>query len=116
MNRYVVTVLLTAAAAGSCLALAGAFGLRPPSFVVLFVAAAFASAWYGGFRAGLLSTTLGTIALILLLTKPEYSLRIDRPDEQVALLAFLIISLVGNWLCSIAHAERPRLHFARSVP
>ncbi len=107
MNRYLVAVLVTAAAVLLRLALAEIPGPKPHSFVVLFIGAALAAAWFGGVRAGLLSTVLGTLALDFLFIEPRFSLRIDRTDDQAALLSLVITGLVGCLVRAITLADQP---------
>lgn len=113
-----LAALATASAVVLQLALGEALGTAKHPFLVLFCGAAVAAAWFGGFRAGLLSTGLSAFSFAYLFIEPKYSLRIERAQDLVLLTSLIGVGWVGSWLCRgsravasglpAADADRPR--------
>lgn len=109
--RLLAALVLTAAAAAMRVWLAPAeSGGR---FITLSLAAAVATL-YGGFRAGLLSTLLGMVAVNFLLMKPYLALAIDDPREALWLNAWHLLTqllVVG----AISVMQRQNRHLREAV-
>lgn len=110
MKRHPPASFLIAAAVSASFALGQVVRPVPYPVVALCAAATVAAAWWRGFRAGLLSTALGTVFLLASLAEARYALRPSRPEDQAAVLAFVVTALVGIGLVSVSLGGR------RAVP
>ena len=63
-------------------------GTRTP-FLFFYISLA-ASAWYGGFPAGMLATALGSIAGAYFFMAPRFSLYADNPLDHLETLIFIL--------------------------
>lgn len=81
-----------------------------PNITSLFFMAVMVSAWYGGWRAGLLSTILATLSINYFFNEPLYSLKVINPRAIVQLVAFLATAGV---ISSLNHSRRSALRKVR---
>ncbi|MEG3849845.1 PAS domain S-box protein [Microcoleus sp. herbarium19] len=65
-----------------------------------FYIAVIVSAWYGGFRAGIVTVVLSSLALNYYFFPPLNQFRIDRPEDVFRLGFFLMVALIINLLTS----------------
>ena len=77
-------------------------------------AAVLAAAWYGGWPAGLLATTLGCAAEWALLPLPRRGLWLLDPTDRVRVLFLLLLGLLISRLCEAFRAARQRLESERA--
>jgi PAS domain S-box-containing protein len=85
-----VAVLATALATLFRLALSPLIGDYASPLITYYPAVLF-SAWYGGFRAGVLSILLSAAAAAYFFNYPLRSFRISNPIDQIALAIFLVV-------------------------
>lgn len=111
-NRFAVALLITTVAVWARVALAPAeSGGR---FVTLALAAAL-SALYGGFRAGMLSTLVGMLAVNFLMVRPYFSLAFESPLEAFWLnLWHLLTQLAVVGSIAVMQRQHARLADLRS--
>lgn len=105
--RYVMPILLVACTLWLRLHILVSFGQRP--LLILFVLPIIICAYYGGIRAGLLTTALTAITTCYLLVPPIHSFRIA---EQHDLLQWLMLVADGVLISVLAgrfHTVRGRL-------
>ncbi len=85
-------------AAAAVIALAVRIPLQPllgdSAVFATFYPAAMLAAWYGGFVSGAVASALSVVSIDYFLLAPHGSLRIERPADRVAVVAFLVCSLV----------------------
>ncbi|QIR35434.1 PAS domain S-box protein [Tolypothrix sp. PCC 7910] len=103
--HYSVALLSVALALGINFQLSPYLNATPTS---LFFAAVMVSAWYGGLGAGLLATTLSTLAIHYFLIEPIYSLSISNVSSLVRLSVFLMAALLINSLNEAQRTARQR--------
>jgi PAS domain S-box-containing protein len=89
---YTVAILTTLAATMLRLALTPLIGAYTLS-VTFFFAAVLVSAWYGGFRAALLSMVLSVAAAGYFFTYPPYSFHVLQPIDQISLSILVVVGL-----------------------
>jgi signal transduction histidine kinase len=102
-QRYLVAIALTVAVVVGRLALNPWWGVQQNRHLVLLPTVMLA-AWLGGFRAGVLSALLSTLALQLLWSKTPGLLHVPRVDEVL----FLGLGVVVCGLVSSLQAARSR--------
>lgn len=61
-----------------------------------FYIAIIASTWYGGFRPGIITVVLSTLAIDYFLISPRYHLGINQPEDVLRLGLFLLVALIIN--------------------
>jgi PAS domain S-box-containing protein len=61
-----------------------------------FYIAIIVSTWYGGFRPGIVTVVLSTLAIDYYLIPPQYQLRINQPGDILRLGLFLLVALIIN--------------------
>ena len=71
------------------------------SLLVLFIPAVLVSAWFGGFRVGIVATLLGMIIGNLILFAPRGSLLVTQSTDQIRLLIFGGVGLALSLLSDI---------------
>jgi K+-sensing histidine kinase KdpD len=72
--------------------------------VTIFFPAVLVSAWYGGFRAGVLSILFSTVAAAYFFTFPPHSFVVSDPVDRITLLVFVVVGL-GIALLSKSHRQ-----------
>ncbi|WP_293340902.1 PAS domain S-box protein [Microcoleus sp. CAWBG58] len=65
-----------------------------------FYIAVIVSAWYGGFRAGIVTVVLSSLALNYYFFAPINQFRIDRPEDVLRLGFFILVATIINLLTS----------------
>ena len=81
------------------------YPLLNPLFPFFFAAIA-VSAWWGGFKPGLLAIALSIFYTLFFLTEPLYSLQITSIKQLIPLITFLLVSLLITVLCSQLQAVK----------
>jgi PAS domain S-box-containing protein len=98
---YGVAVLATVVATVFRLALIPLIGDYAIPFITYFPAVLL-SAWYGGFRAGVLNLLLSTAVGAYMFSYPPRSFRVPSPTDQISLVIFLMVgfslALISGWL------------------
>ena len=87
-----------------------AFPLAPPAAAaasVYFLAVVIA-AWAGGIVGGVVAAVLSATALNFFFTPPLHTLRVEQPQDLVALIVFLMVALLVGSLVARALADRAR--------
>ncbi|MEH1962266.1 MAG: ATP-binding protein [Nostoc sp.] len=74
--------------------------LLEPTIFLLFFAGVAVSAWYGGMEAGLLATTLSTLAVSYFFLEPVFSLFVASLDSIVRLGLFVLVTILISLLNS----------------
>ncbi|GAB1544523.1 hypothetical protein NUACC21_71990 [Scytonema sp. NUACC21] len=74
--------------------------LLTPTLFQLFFAAVAVSTWYGGMEAGLLATTLSSLAIAYFLIEPKYSLLFFNLDDILRLVVFVLVGILISSLNS----------------
>ncbi len=77
-----------------------------PGRFFLFLTAVVVSAWYGGWRGGLLSTVLGALGHAYLLLRPATAPETVGPGGWLNAALFLPVALLMCWLIGALHAAR----------
>jgi PAS domain S-box-containing protein len=95
-------VIAPAAATLLRFALTPLIGATAVPFITFFPAVLF-SAWFGGFRAGVLSLALSTLASDYFFVEPAHAFTLGNPVDAIALVVFLV---VGLGMALLSHAQR----------
>ncbi len=74
-----------------------------------FYIAIIVSTWYGGFRPGIVTLVLSTLAIDYLLMPPRYQFWIDQPEKLLRLSIFLLVALVINLITSNLQYSRRKI-------
>lgn len=82
------------------------YPLLNPLIFPFFFAAITVSAWYGGFKPGLLAIALSTLYILFFLIEPLYSFKIVSIKQLIQLLTFLLVSFLITVLCSQLQAAK----------
>ena len=77
---------------------------------LLYHPAVLFSAWYGGWRPGILATVLGAIASSFFWMEPEFGFAPLTPRTTVQLGLFVIVSSFMTWLMDLLHRAIDDLH------
>lgn len=94
--------------AGAATALAAVPGVSTTSAAVIYVLAVTGASAAGGLRAGLAASVLSFLALNFFFTPPFRTLSVAKGEDLVALVVFLVVSVVVGTLLSSAVAQRAR--------
>lgn len=100
--RYGAATLAVAAAFAFRMALSPLIGRTELAFGIFLPAILFA-AWFGGFRAGVLSIVLSALAADYYFSAPVGSFRLSNRSDQISLLIFL---LLGFGMAILAQSQR----------
>jgi two-component system sensor histidine kinase KdpD len=100
-------VALGAPAAATLLALSLGRGLALAAASVYLLAVVIAAA-LGGLWSGLAAAALGFLGLNFFFTAPRHTFRVGKPEDLVALFAFLIVAAIVGSLLARALEERAR--------
>ena len=84
------------------------YPLLNPLIYPFFFAAITVSAWWGGFKPGLLAIALSTFYSLFFLTEPLYALQITSVRHLIQLITFWLVSLLITVLCSQLKAAKRR--------
>lgn len=76
---------------------------------LIYVVGVVASTWLGGVAAGLVCAALSFLALNYLFTPPLHTLRVDKSEDLVALLVFIVIAVAVGVLFLSSTLEQRRL-------
>jgi PAS domain S-box-containing protein len=95
LRRYVAAFALTILATAVGLTLTNGLGLRAIGLLT-FPMAVLAAAWLGGMGPGILSAIGSAVAVALLFLNPIGSLAIEAPKERIALVAFVMASIIES--------------------
>ncbi|HWO70763.1 MAG TPA: ATP-binding protein [Actinomycetota bacterium] len=82
------------------------FDVSPTIAALLYVPATMGAAVLGGAPAGILASALSFLGLNFFFTAPVHTLRVERAEDLVALVVFLVVSLGAATLLSTALRER----------
>lgn len=87
-----------------------AFPLTPPASAAasLYLLAVVVSAWAGGVLGGVIAAVLSATALNFFFTPPAHTLRVEKPQDVVALVVFLLVALIVGSVVARALADRAR--------
>lgn len=107
LQRYSVAVASVAIASMLILWLNPWVAMIDSPFLMFF-GAVIVSAWYGGKKPGLLSTTLSAVISSYFFTYPAYSLELDFSDS-LRLLLFILQGILISFLLGALHTAKQRL-------
>jgi K+-sensing histidine kinase KdpD len=110
VRQYGLALALVAAALLASLALQPLF---PHPFLFLFFAGVVAAAWFGGMLPGLFAVLVSTVVVDYFFVPPLHSLTI-KPTEVSYFGAFVISSLLANWVSASKKKSEEALKEARS--
>jgi two-component system, OmpR family, sensor histidine kinase KdpD len=87
-----------------------AFPLAPPAAAAasLYFLAVVVAAWGAGVVGGVAVAVLSAAALNFFFTPPEHTLRVEHPQDVVALVVFLLVALIVGSVVARALADRER--------
>jgi len=83
-------------------------GISTASAALVYVLAVTGASAISGLQAGLATSILSFIALNFFFTQPIHTLNVAKPEDLVALAAFLVVSVIVGTLLSSAVAQRAR--------
>ena len=83
------------------------------SFVTFYLALIMVVAWIGGLWPGVLSTLSCTLVSIYFWAAPVHNFSVERGDDTVSLVLFVVMGLMTSLLCEELHATRRKEHEAR---
>ena len=106
VRRYLAALLLVTAASLLRLVLDPILAERSP--YLIFLSAAAAAAWYGGFGPGLLATVLGVFGALAFAVDPLLTFRVDTPGDWLALALYLIFGVFVSALTGKLHRTKRR--------
>jgi two-component system sensor histidine kinase KdpD len=104
--RPAITALVFAAAATSLAALPR--GISTASAALVYVLAVTGASAVAGLRAGLATSILSFLGLNFFFTEPHHTFNVAKPEDLVALAAFLVVSATVGTLVSTAVSQRSR--------
>jgi two-component system sensor histidine kinase KdpD len=104
--RPLVTAVVFVGAATSLAALPA--GISTTSAALVYVLGITGASAVAGLRAGLTASALSFFALNFFFTEPVHTFNVAKPDDLVALAAFLVVSIIVGTLLSSAVAQRTR--------
>lgn len=113
MNIYLLTLFLTASAVVFRYGIEAVIGWTSDSFSVLVTLAAFGAAWYGGFRAGLLTTLVGSCFFYFCFVAPRYTIIFYVFNDLLSIIISSFCGIVGSWLCESLHEARRQAEVAK---
>ena len=105
LRSVVVAVAMPVAATGLSLVIQPG---RALGAVSVFLLAVVAAAALGGVWAGVASSVLGFLSLTYFFTEPLHTLRVESGEDVVALVVFLVVSVIVGSLLARALAEHAR--------
>ena len=111
-NSCLLAILLTAAAVVVRYAIEAVIGWTADSFSVLVTLAAFGAAWYGGLRAGVLTTLIGSCIFFFCFVSPRYTLNFDDANNVLSIIISAFCGMVGSKFCESLHEARRRAEVA----
>ncbi|MEH1989581.1 PAS domain S-box protein [Nostoc sp.] len=79
------------------------------TFGAFFYIAIIVSSWYGGFRPGIVTVILSTLAIDYLFILPRYQFLIYQPQELLRLSIFLLVALSINLITSNLQHSRQKI-------
>src|SRR5215217_803816 len=87
-----------------------AFPLAPPAAAAasVYFLAVVVAAWAGGIVGGIVAAVLSAAALNFFFTPPEHTLRVEQPQDVVALIVFLLVALLVGSVVARALDDRAR--------
>ncbi len=112
--RYFVALATVIVAAALRAALTPAFGPTALRFLTFFPGVALA-AWYGGLGPGLVAVALSAVAALYFFLEPTGSVLVYSSHDVVALLSFLIASLIIVGAIESMHRAKRQLARARDL-
>ena len=89
-------------------------GISTAVAALVYVLAVVGATAIGGQIAGLLSAPLSFLALNFFFTAPRYTFAVDKTEDLVALVVFLVVALTVGTLLSLALSSRDRMTARRS--
>ena len=104
--RPAITAIVFAGAATSLAALPG--GISTASAALFYVLAVTGASAVAGLRAGLATSILSFLALNFFFTEPFHTFNVAKPEDLIALAAFLVVSTTVGTLVSTAVSQRSR--------
>ncbi len=86
------------------------FPLAPPvsAAASVYLLSVVLAAWAGGVAAGIVAAVLSATALNFFFTPPAHTLRVERAQDVVALVVFLLVAVIVGSLVARALADRER--------
>ncbi|QKQ77819.1 PAS domain S-box protein [Nostoc sp. TCL240-02] len=99
MRNYQRLLVYGVAIGSTAIALMLSLWLEPfisPIIGAFFYIAIVASTWYGGFRPGIVTVILSTLAIDYFFILPRYQLGINQPEDILRLGLFLVVALIIN--------------------
>jgi PAS domain S-box-containing protein len=113
--RYATAVAVTALATAVGLAVSNGLGLHAVGLLT-FPMAVLAAAWLGGMGPGVFSAIGSAVALTLFFLNPIGSLNVERPEERIALAAFVLASIVESTVVGASQrSERGMTRMAEAI-
>jgi two-component system sensor histidine kinase KdpD len=87
-----------------------AFPLAPPAAAAasLYFLAVVVAAWAGGVAGGVVAAVLSATALNFFFTPPAHTLRVEKAQDVVALIVFLLVAVIVGSVVARALADRAR--------
>jgi two-component system sensor histidine kinase KdpD len=87
-----------------------AFPVAPPPSAAasIYFLAVVVAAWAGGVAGGVLAAVISATALNFFFTPPAHTLRVERPQDVIALIVFLLVALIVGSVVARALADRAR--------
>ena len=82
------------------------YPLLNPLLFPFFYGAIAVSAWYGGFKPGLLAIALSTFYSVFFLIEPLYSFQITSTRQLIQLITFVLMALLMTVLCAQLQAAK----------
>ncbi|MEH1909509.1 MAG: ATP-binding protein [Nostoc sp.] len=112
IRNYQQLLAYGVAIGSSAIALLLSLWLEP--FISLTIGAFFyiaiiVSTWYGGFRPGIVTVVLSTLAIDYLFMLPRYEFWINQPQKLLRLSIFLLVALVINLVTSNLQHSRQKI-------
>lgn len=104
--RPAVTAIVFAGGATSLVALPG--GISTAGAALVYVLAVTGASAVSGLRAGLATSLLSFLPLNFFFTEPFHTFNVAKPEDLVALAAFLVVSVIVGTLLSTAVSQRER--------
>ncbi|WP_414518569.1 PAS domain-containing protein [Nostoc sp. PCC 9305] len=112
MRNYQQLLAYSVAIGSAAIALLLSLWLEPlisRTIGAFFYIAIIVSTWYGGFRPGIVTLVLSTLAIDYLFMPPRYQFWLDQPEKLLRLSIFLLVALVINLITSNLQYSRRKI-------
>jgi K+-sensing histidine kinase KdpD len=114
ISALVAAIVAVLAAWGVRVLLEPLVGERVP--FITFFPAAFALAWWGGWRPTLIAALMSIPVLVFFILEPKYSFAVTSPEYRAGLAIWFAFALATGWFGEQLHSERWKAKLSSGRP